>query len=70
LPATKEMSKVSTELRFGDFVKEKRKKREITLKTLSKKLDLSIAYWIDIENNRRYPINDKIEMLIKRFINQ
>lgn len=52
-------------MRFGDFVKDKRKKKELNLKTLAKKLNLSIAYWSDIENNRRYPITGKLEALIK-----
>lgn len=61
------MIKCADRIRFGDFVKVKRLKEGITLKTMAKKLHLSIAYWSDIENNRRNPINDKLEMLIKIF---
>lgn len=56
---------VSTNLRFGDFVKDKRNKKEIKLKAIAKKLNLSIAYWSDIENNRRYPITNKLDVVIK-----
>lgn len=52
-------------MRFGDFVKDKRNKKNIKLKTVAKKLKLSIPYWSDIENNRRYPITCKLEMLIE-----
>lgn len=59
------MNKVSTNLRFGDFVKARRNKEGIKLKDLAKKMSFSIAYWSDIENNRRYPITGKLEILIK-----
>lgn len=50
-------------MQFGDFVKDKRQNRKITLKDMAKKLDLSIAYLRDIENNRRNPIKSKIEVI-------
>jgi transcriptional regulator with XRE-family HTH domain len=34
----------------------------LTIKYMSKKLDLSIVYLSDIENNRHYPINGKINL--------
>jgi transcriptional regulator with XRE-family HTH domain len=53
-------------MRFGDFIKAKRLKKEIILREMAEMLDISIAYLSDIENNRRYPMdNDKIEVLIK-----
>lgn len=53
-------------MRFGDFIKAKRMAREITLRDMSERIRLSPAYLSDIENNRRYPMdNDKIELLIK-----
>lgn len=52
--------------RFGDFIKEKRMKQEITLRVLAQSIGVSPAYLSDIENNRRYPMdNEKIEILIK-----
>lgn len=53
-------------MRFGEFIKDKRLKKEITLRQMAEILDLSIAYLSDIENNRRYPMdNEKIEIFIK-----
>ena len=55
------------QLKFGDFVKDKRQKKGITLKTMAKRLGLSITYWRDIENNRRNPVINKIEAIIQLF---
>lgn len=52
-------------MRFGDFVKDKRRKRKITLKVLAKELGLSVTYWSDIEHNRRKPRTDNIDELTK-----
>lgn len=52
-------------IQFGDFIRVKRQKRKITLKALAERLDLSITYLGDIEKNKRYPINGKIDILIK-----
>jgi transcriptional regulator with XRE-family HTH domain len=54
------------EVRFGDFIKSKRLALEITLRDMCNRLEFSPAYLSDIENNRRYPMdNNKIELLIK-----
>ncbi|MBS3969272.1 MAG: helix-turn-helix transcriptional regulator [Clostridia bacterium] len=54
------------DMRFGDFIKAKRMERGITLRTLAEIIDVSPTYLSDIENNRRYPMdNQKIEILIK-----
>lgn len=50
--------------RFGDFVKDKRKEKKITLKAMAEKLNLSVPYLSDIEKNRRNPAIDKFEELI------
>ena len=53
-------------IRFGDFIKSKRLDLEITLRDMCERIGFSPAYLSDIENNRRYPMdNDKIELLIQ-----
>ncbi|WP_028308357.1 helix-turn-helix domain-containing protein [Desulfitibacter alkalitolerans] len=53
-------------IKFGDFIKAKRMEKEITLRALADVLKVSPAYLSDIENNRRYPMdNSKIEILIE-----
>ncbi|MBS4024341.1 MAG: helix-turn-helix transcriptional regulator [Clostridia bacterium] len=53
-------------MRFGDLIKAKRMEKEITLRALAEILKVSPTYLSDIENNRRYPMdNQKIEILIK-----
>lgn len=47
-------------MRFGDFIRAKRRKRKITLKDLAEKLGLSITYLGDIEKNKRNPITSKL----------
>jgi len=42
---------------FGEFVAEKRKKKDISLRKMADLLDLSPAYWSDIEKGRRNPPN-------------
>lgn len=53
------------QIRFGDFVKDKRQKREIPLSIMAKELQLSTTYLSDIEHNRRKPIAGQIKVLIK-----
>lgn len=55
----------TNQARFGDFVKDKRREKKITLKVMAKKLNLSVPYLSDIEKNRRNPAIDKIEELIR-----
>lgn len=40
---------------FGEYIAEKRKSREITLRGMAGKLDISPAYLSDIEKGRRNP---------------
>jgi transcriptional regulator with XRE-family HTH domain len=42
---------------FGDFIAKKRKEKEISLRGMAELLDLSPAYWSDIEKGRRNPPN-------------
>ena len=52
-------------MRFGDFIKQKRLNdpRELTLKDMSERLGISLSFLSDIENNRRKPFDqDKIEI--------
>lgn len=41
--------------KFGDFVAEKRKEKDLSLRKMAEMLDLSPAYWSDIEKGRRNP---------------
>lgn len=47
---------------FGEFVTARRKAKEISLRKMAELVDLSPAYWSDIEKGRRNPPNiNKIE---------
>lgn len=51
---------------FGEFVAEKRKAKDISLRKMAELLDLSPAYWSDIEKGRRNPPNiNKLEEIAK-----
>lgn len=43
--------------KFGEFVVEKRKEKEISLRKMADLVGLSPAYWSDIEKGRRNPPN-------------
>ena len=45
---------------FGDFIAKKRKEKEISLRGMAELLNLSPAYWSDIEKGRRNPPNINI----------
>jgi len=52
--------------KFGAFVATKRKDKEISLRKMAELLDISPAYWSDIEKGRRNPPNlSKIEEIAK-----
>ncbi|RXM70704.1 helix-turn-helix domain-containing protein [Clostridium tetani] len=52
--------------KFGEFIVEKRKQREISLRKMADLVDLSPAYWSDIEKGRRNPPNiNKLEEIAK-----
>ena len=57
-------------MRFGDFIKNKRLKdsRESTLKDIAGELGISLSLLSDIENNRRKPFDaDRIEIFADYF---
>lgn len=41
---------------FGEYLTNKRKEKEMSLRMLAKELDISPAYLSDVENNRRNEI--------------
>ena len=41
------------EMKFGEYLANKRKEREMSLRMLAKELDVSPTYLSDVENNRR-----------------
>jgi len=52
--------------KFGAFITAKRKAQEISLRKMAELLDLSPAYWSDIEKGRRNPPNiSKLEEIAK-----
>lgn len=52
--------------KFGKFIKEKRKERDITLRAMADAMDFSAPYWSDIEKGRRNPPSiDKLEEVAK-----
>lgn len=52
--------------KFGEFVSERRKEKKISLRRMAELLDLSPAYWSDIEKGRRNPPNiNKLQEIAK-----
>ncbi len=47
-------------LMFGDFLRQKRQKANITLRLFAQMLGLSAPYVSDLENSNRYPPDSKI----------
>ena len=43
--------------KFGEFISKRRKEKELSLRKMADLLDLSPAYWSDIEKGRRNPPN-------------
>jgi transcriptional regulator with XRE-family HTH domain len=53
--------------RFGDFIREARMAREITLKQMAEYLGMSLSLLSDIENHRRNPFDrEKLEIFAQR----
>ena len=51
--------------KFGDFIKEKRKEKRLSLRKMAEQLDISPSYWSDIEKGRRNPPQlDMIERIV------
>ncbi len=49
---------------FGDFIAKKREEKQITLRDMAKKLDISAPYLTDVEKDRRNPFElEKLEQL-------
>ncbi len=42
---------------FGEFIAEKREEQKLSLRKMAKALEISPAYWSDIEKGRRNPPN-------------
>ncbi|MBC2399684.1 MULTISPECIES: helix-turn-helix domain-containing protein [Clostridium] len=52
--------------KFGEFVAYRRKEKKISLRKMAELLDLSPAYWSDIEKGRRNPPNiNKLQEISK-----
>lgn len=49
---------------FGEFITKKREEKQITLREMAKKLDISPPYLSDVEKDRRNPFElEKLEQL-------
>lgn len=49
---------------FGDFISKKRQEREITLRDMAKRLEISAPYLSDVEKDRRNPFDiEKLKVL-------
>lgn len=49
---------------FGEFISKKREEKQITLRDMAKKLDISPPYLSDVEKDRRNPFElEKLEQL-------
>ncbi len=46
--------------KFGDALREARKKNRLTLRTISEQVGKSISYLSDLEHNRRRPPKEKV----------
>lgn len=44
---------------FGEYLKRKREEKQISLRELARRLDLSAPYLSDVENNRRGPLTEE-----------
>jgi transcriptional regulator with XRE-family HTH domain len=45
----------NNDISFGEFITAKREKKEITLREMARRLDITPSYYSDIEKNRRNP---------------
>jgi len=53
-----------TEIRFGDFIAQKRLEKSISLRKMADLVGLSAPYWSDIEKNRKNPPSlEKLELI-------
>ncbi len=52
----------SEHLNFGDFIARKREERQITLREMARRLEVSAPFLSDVEKDRRNPFdNDRLE---------
>ena len=53
-------------MKFGEYLANKRKEREMSLRMLAKELDVSPTYLSDVENNRRNALSyEKLNKIIE-----
>ena len=57
------MSNTSETITFGEWVRRGRVQKEVSLRTLAARLDITPSYLSDIENDRRVPAED----VLRRF---
>ncbi|ARC83143.1 helix-turn-helix family protein [Clostridium argentinense CDC 2741] len=55
---------MSQDFTYGEYIKRERKKRNWSLKLLAAKLDVSLTYLADVENNRRYAFPEEKLLLL------
>ena len=48
-----------TTVTFGDYLKHKREEKQISLRELARRLELSAPFLSDVENNRRTPLTEE-----------
>ena len=44
---------------FGEYLKQKREEKQISLRELARRLDVSAPFLSDVENNRRAPLTEE-----------
>ena len=55
---------MNSEMKFGSYMSEKRKNKKLTLKDIAQKLNVSVVYLSDIENNRKpAPRTEHLDMI-------
>lgn len=53
---------------FGEYIRQKRLEKNISLRKMAQIMEYSPTYWSDIENGRRNPPNfDKLQQLCEEF---
>lgn len=54
----------SINITFGDYIKEKRKEKGWSLRTMAQKLGISLTYLADVENGKRYAFPKETLLLL------
>jgi transcriptional regulator with XRE-family HTH domain len=44
---------------FGEYLKQKREEKQISLRELARRLEVSAPFLSDVENNRRAPLTEE-----------